>query len=360
VLGGLDGAPQVAGEQGAGPTGRQLLGRGGGLLVASLGQGHVRRLTLHAALDVPLALPVADEQQGEGAVGAVPMITGHGDRSVGEAALGPCGRASYRRPVTIPVRPGAARPESRPAAQDPLAHLLDLPGVRDAADAARTGIDRLLAHRLMRNRSAEVSTESALRGARASAALEGVDVPLAELRAGAVDDPVVQGSLRVSAALGSMSETWSRAPGQVLARLHVLAAADLVDRTALGRPAAHAGPRLAGLFGLVKVETTVPAVLVAALVHGELAAMAPFGTADGVVARAAARLTGITRGLDPKAVSVPEVGFVELGREAYGTALAGYTAGSPEGVAGWLVHCCRATEHGALEGLAIAEAILRG
>ncbi len=229
-----------------------------------------------------------------------------------------------------------------------------------AAGSARTAIDRLLAHRLMRNRSAEVSTESALRGARASAALDGVDVPLAELRAGAVDDPVVQGSLRVSVALGSMVETWPRAPGQVLARLHVLAAADLVDRAALGRPTAHAGPRLAGLFGLVTVQTTVPAVLVAALVHGELAAMAPFGSADGVVARAAARLTGITRGLDPKAVSAPEVGFAELGREAYTAALAGYASGEPDGLAGWLVHCCRATEHGAVEGLAIAEAILRG
>jgi hypothetical protein len=262
--------------------------------------------------------------------------------------------------VTIPLRPGAARPAPRPGAPDPLAHLLELPGVRDAAEASRTAIDRLLRHRLMRNRSAEVSTESALRGARASAALEGVDVPLAELRAGRVEDPVVQGSLRVSAALGAMTETWSRAPGQVLARLHVLAAADLADRAELGRPAPHAGPRLAGLFGLVKLETAAPAVLLAALVHGELAAMAPFGTADGVVARAAARLTGITRGLDPKAVSVPEVGFVELGREAYGQALAGYASGDAEGLAGWLVHCCRATEHGALEGFAIAEAILRG
>ncbi|MGY1600780.1 oxidoreductase [Geodermatophilus sp. SYSU D00815] len=262
--------------------------------------------------------------------------------------------------MTIPVRPGAARPAARPSRPDPLAHLLELPGVREAADSARTGIDRLLAHRLMRNRSAEVSTESALRGARASAALDGVDVPLADLRSGAVADPVVQGSLRVSAGLGSMTETWPKAPGQVLARLHVLAAADLVDRAALGRPAAHAGPRLAGLFGLVTVETTLPAVLVAALVHGELAAMAPFGSADGVVARAAGRLTGITRGLDPKAVSVPEVGFVELGREQYARALAGYSSGRPEGVAGWLVHCCRATEHGAAEGLAIAEAILRG
>jgi hypothetical protein len=262
--------------------------------------------------------------------------------------------------VSIPVRPGAARPTPRSAAPDPLAPLLDLPGVRDAADAARAAIDRLLAHRVLRRESAGVSTESALRGARASAALEGADVPLADLRAGEVADPVVQGSLRVSAALGSMVDTWSRAPGQVLARLHVLAAADLVDRAELGRPSPHAGPRLSGLFSLVTGTSTVPAVLVAALVHGELAALAPFGTADGVVARAAARLTGITRGLDPKAVSVPEVGFVELGGEAYSTALAGYASGVPEGVAGWLVHCCRATEHGALEGLAICESLLRG
>ena len=232
--------------------------------------------------------------------------------------------------------------------------------MRDAADGARAGIDRLLGHKVLRRESAGVSTESALRGARASAALEGVDVPLADLRAGNVEDPLVQGALRVSAGLGSMVETWSRAPGQVLARLHVLAAADLVDAGELGRPAPHAGPRLSGLFGLATGATSVPAVLIAAVVHGELAAMAPFGTADGVVARAAARLTGITRGLDPKAVSVPEVGFAELGREAYADALDGYASGTTLGVAGWLVHCCRATEHGALEGLAICESLLRG
>jgi hypothetical protein len=258
------------------------------------------------------------------------------------------------------VRPGATRPLSRPGRPDPLAPLLELPGVRDAADGARTGIDRLLGHRVLRRESAGVSTESALRGARASAALEGRDVPLAELRAGDIEDPVVQGALRVSAGLGSMVETWPRAPGQVLARLHLLAAADLAGGAELGRPAPHAGPRLSGLFSLVTAATTAPAVLVAALVHGELAAMAPFGTADGIVARAAGRLTMITRGLDPKAVSVPEVGFAELGRAAYDRALAGYASGEPDGVAGWLVHCCRAIEHGALEGLAICESLLRG
>jgi hypothetical protein len=262
--------------------------------------------------------------------------------------------------VTLPVRPGAGRPPARSSGPDPLAPLLDLTGVRDAADAARSAVDRLLGHRVLRRESAGVSTESALRGARASAALDGADVPLADLRAGSVDDPVVHGALRASAGLGTATETWTRAPGQVLARLHVLAAADLVDRAQLGRPQAPAGPRLASLFSLVTGTTTAPAVLVAALVHGELAALAPFGTADGVVARAAARLTGIARGLDPKAVSVPEVGFVELSRPAYVEALAGYASGTAEGVAGWLVHCCRATELGAAEGLAICESLLRG
>jgi len=262
--------------------------------------------------------------------------------------------------VSIPVRPGATRPASRPAAPDALAPLLDLPGVRDAAEGARAGIDRLLRHKVLRRESAGVSTESALRGARASAALEGVDVPLADLRARTVEDPLVQGALRVSAGLGSMIETWSRAPGQVLARLHVLAAADLVDSGELGRPAPHAGPRLSGLFSLVTGTTSAPAVLVAALVHGELASLRPFGSADGVVARAAGRLTGITRGLDPKAVSVPEVGLTELGRDAHATALAGYRSGEPAGVAGWLVHCARATELGAAEGLAVCESLLRG
>ena len=84
----------------------------------------------------------------------------------------------------IPVRSGAARPAVRPGAPDPLAPLLDLPGVREAADGARAGIDRLLRHKVLRRESAGVSSESALRGARASAALEGVDVPLDDLRAG--------------------------------------------------------------------------------------------------------------------------------------------------------------------------------
>jgi len=280
--------------------------------------------------------------------------------SLGQPPPDPRSPARTVAAVTIPLRPGAPRPPARPTTPDPLAPLLDLPGVAEAAEGARASVDRLLGHKVLRRESAGVSAESALRGARASAALEGVDRPLAEVRAGEVTDPVVQGALRVSVGLGSMVDTWERAPGQVLARLHVLAATDLAGPDALGRPSGDAGSRLGGLFSLITGATTVPAVVVAAVVHGELAALAPFGTQDGVVARAAGRLVGITRGLDAKAVSVPEVGFAELGAEAYAAALAGYRSGGPAGVAGWLVHCARATEHGATEGLAICESLLRG
>ena len=87
--------------------------------------------------------------------------------------------------VTIPVRSGAAPTREPPGSARPAG-----PAARPARGARRPrtapgpAIDRLLGHKVLRRESAGVSTESALRGARASAALEGVDVPLADLRAG--------------------------------------------------------------------------------------------------------------------------------------------------------------------------------
>jgi hypothetical protein len=233
--------------------------------------------------------------------------------------------------------------------------------VSDALASAREAVDRLLSHRVLRRQSAAVSSESALRGARASAALEGADVPLVDLRAGELRNPVVQSALRVSAGLGALVGIWEQAPLQVLARLHVLAAAGTVTADELGRPAG--GPaiaaRLTGLADLVAGRSTAPGTLVAAVVHGELATLAPFGSLDGVVARAAARLTLVTRGVDPKSVGVPEVGYLERAGE-HRSALDGYRTGAPDGVARWLTHCAAAVELGAQEGLAICEAVLRG
>jgi hypothetical protein len=250
---------------------------------------------------------------------------------------------------------------------DPLSALVELPGVAAAVDRARAAVDDLLKHRVLRARSAEVSAESALRGARASAALEGADWTLSEVRAfnpadGSPEASIVGAALRVTTEIGPLAATWERAPLQVLARLHLVAASP-ADSEAVGRPRAPYGEeltaRLDALAGLVTRRTAAPALVVAGVVHGELLALQPFPSHNGLIARAAARLVLVSRGVDPKAVSVPEVGFADE-PQAYADAAAGYVGGTPAGVGRWLVHCCDAVLLGAREGLAVCEAIRRG
>ena len=262
------------------------------------------------------------------------------------------GSAGARSLASVPAEPTGP--------PDPLAPLLELPGVADGVAATRQSVDRLLNNRTLRRRSADVSAESSLRGARAAAALSGVEIALEELRSGvAVADPVVQGALRAYAAIPALADTWTHAPRQALARLHALAAADLVsDRDLLGRPADGAAERLDTLAAVLEA-TSAPAAVVAAIVHGELLSLDAFAPASGVVALAAVRLTLIDRGLDPKSLVVLEVGHRELGA-AYPDALAGYRSGTPEGIGGWLTHCADAIVAGVAEATAICEAIARG
>lgn len=244
---------------------------------------------------------------------------------------------------------------------DPLAPLTDLPGVGDAVDRARASVDSLLGHRVLRRRSADVSTESALRGAWASAWLSGTQVTLDDVRSGSVtDDPVVQGALRAQASIGALADTWSRAPRQALARLHALAAADLIPPEQLGRPSGTRGvaERLDTLASVL-TTTSAPAVVVAAVVHGEVLSLDAFAPVSGIVARVAVRLTLVDRGLDPKSLVVVEAGHKEL-NDQYETALKSYREGTPAGVAKWIIHCADATAAGARESIAICEAMLRG
>ena len=99
-------------------------------------------------------------------------------------------------------------------------------------------------------------------------------------------------------------------------------------------------------------------MVVGAVVHGELLALRPFGWGDGIVARAAERLTLMARGLDPNSLVPTQLGH-EQRREHYAAALRGYMTGTPEGVAGWVVHCAQAVMEGARDSLATCEAIRR-
>ncbi len=243
---------------------------------------------------------------------------------------------------------------------DPLAPLVELPGVADAVARARDALVAVHNHPVNRRGWAATAAEASLRAARASAALEGVRIG-PDSEDGTVEDPVLAGAVRVAEESGRMLGVWRTSPLQALARLHVVAATDLVPderRDAeLGRPENSAGvsARLSLLADLVTGATKVPAPVLVAVVHGELLALSPFPSANGVVARAAARLTAIAAGLDPKGLAVPEVGHLRHAQE-YRSAAAGFAAGTTAGLAAWILHCCAQWEAGATEGLSIADA----
>ncbi|NMH98680.1 oxidoreductase [Pseudonocardia sp. K10HN5] len=242
---------------------------------------------------------------------------------------------------------------------DPLAPLVDLPGVADAVARARDAVVAVHNHPVNRRGWPASAAEAGLRAARASAALDGA--PLTPTNEELVTDPVLAGAVRAADEASRLLGVWRAAPLQALARLHMVAAADLVpaDRHGeeLGRPRTDEGvaARLSLLADLATGGTSVPAPVLVAVVHGELLTLAPFPTANGVVARAAARLAAVASGLDPKGLAVPEVGHLRRAGE-YRAAAEGFAGGSVEGITAWLLHCCAQWETGAREGTSIAEA----
>lgn len=238
---------------------------------------------------------------------------------------------------------------------DVLAPLLDLDGVATAVKAAQDAVFAVHRHPANLRAASATAAEASVRAARASAAIEGADPQIPT--DAPVTDPVLTGALRVAEAVESLLPTWRRAPRQALARLHVLAAADLVsDPDALGRPRPDTATRLDLLAHLVTGGTSVSGVVLAAVVHGELVTLRPFGTGDGVVARAAARLTMIATGADPKSLTVPEVAYLRQARRYRETA-GSFATGEPAGVREWLLFCCEALDAGAREARGIAQAV---
>jgi hypothetical protein len=225
---------------------------------------------------------------------------------------------------------------------DPLAPLLLLEGVPSAFAAARDGIDALLRDRGLRRTSAGDTAEALLIGAHASAVLEGSASTFEDVRAGTGDE-VAADAVRVSAHLLSLVPTLRSAPLQAFARLHSLAA----PAEDSGRPRdEESGERLRSLGALLTSPTAAPALLVAAVVHADLASAAPFVSHNGIVARAAERLVWVARGVDERSVLVPEAGHLAL-RAAYESNLRGYRDGGPSGVHAWLRYAAEAAAAGA-------------
>jgi hypothetical protein len=243
--------------------------------------------------------------------------------------------------------------------RDPLAPLAALPGVADAGEEARQALGRAHRHKANLRGWPTTAAEAALRAARASSVLDGgpLQFPDAE-----TPDPVLAGALRVSEALDGgetpLIGVWRRAPLQALARLHALAAADLTDDEHLGRPRTDPdiGRRLELLADILTGGSQVPAAVLAAVAHGELLTLAPFGTADGVVARAVSRLVTIASGLDPHGLGVPEVYWMRRSGD-YRAAARGFASGTPDGLTAWLLLSSQGLHAGAREALQIAQTV---
>ena len=225
-------------------------------------------------------------------------------------------------------------------APDPLAWLSELDGVPSAFAATRDGIDVMLRDRGLRRTAPEQTAESLLVGAHASAVLEGSESSLEDVRAGS-GDPLALAAVRASTEVLSLVPVIGRSPLQTLARLHVLAGGN-------GAPGSAEGAARLQSLSRTLLATKAPALLVAAVVHGELLAARPFGTGDGLVARAAERLVLVARGVDPASLVVPEAGHLAL-RPAYESNLRGYRDGGPAGVHSWLLYAAEAQARGAEE-----------
>jgi hypothetical protein len=229
---------------------------------------------------------------------------------------------------------------------DPLARLVSLEGVASGFAAARDGIDVMLRDRGLRRTSPETTAESLLRGAHASAVLEGSSSSLGEVRASG-GDAIAQDAVRLSTELLSLVPVVKHAPLQAFARLHALAAAGSLDAEELGRPrSAESAERLRRLSDLLLAPTSAPALVVAAFVHADLATAAPFASHNGLVARAAERLILVARGVDEKSLVVPEAGHLAL-RAAYESNLRGFREGGQAGAHSWLLYAAEAFAAGA-------------
>jgi len=261
--------------------------------------------------------------------------------------------------------------------------------VPEKVAAARGACERLRFHEALRRRIPEAAAESRVRGAQASAALEGATVPLDLVRdvmrgVGSwprEPDPVqrvARGAVQATAETEHVLGVVLTAPLQALARLHTAAATGLVPDDALGRPrlageacgeltdlgpapdAAQVAVRLRAVTEVLLATPRLPVVVAAAVVHAELATVRPFVRGNAVVARALDRAVVHAGGLDPTGVAVTEAGHGAQGGAAYLGALTAYGRGDAAGVGLWISHCCSAVRAAAAEGERVADAVLAG
>ncbi|GAB2981093.1 Fic family protein [Nocardioides montaniterrae] len=224
---------------------------------------------------------------------------------------------------------------------DTAAWISSLEGVPSAYAGARDGIDVVLRDRGLRRTGPDMTGESLLRGAAASAVLEGSSSDLAQVRAGEGDE-IASDAVRLSTELLGLAPALRSQPLQALARIHALAAGSSLPADRLGRPRdAESASTLRAVASLLQGALDAPALGVAAIVHADLATAAPFPSHNGIVARAVERLVLVARGVDEKSLIVPEAAHLAL-RSEYESNLRGWASGSTAGRHSWMLYTAEA------------------
>lgn len=232
---------------------------------------------------------------------------------------------------------------------DPLQALANDPEISKTTGAALKAVDELSWNRSVRNKPELVPLARRISGY-ASAALEGAAMP-ADPRQEPDDSPMGELS---KAALGMTAEadaqlsTFLKTPLKTFARLHTFIESsenrgrprtdnDVVDALHIGNPLPHEQieNRLQTLVDTIST-TKVSAVLLAAIVHAEIATIAPFNQGSQLIARTATRLVLQSKNVDQLKLVMPEYGFYKIGRNGYAKALIAYQTGTLEGVASWI------------------------
>ena len=230
---------------------------------------------------------------------------------------------------------------------------------------ARDAVVTLHHHPVNRTGWTASAAEAALRAARASAALDGARLVI-DRRAGAgrrrvprrrcqvVADPVLAGAVRAAEATGRLLGVWRTAPLQALARLHVLAAADLGGGEP-GRPV-RGSARLALLADLVTGGDD--------RARARARGRRPRRTAGGGALPVGERRGGAGGGTARSdRVGAGPAGARGAGGRAPSCGGGVPTSGArasrpvrPRASAAWIRHCCDQWVAGAREGRSIAEA----
>lgn len=232
---------------------------------------------------------------------------------------------------------------------DALSNLTKVESINNSISVALKSIDELNWDRSVRNNKELVPLARRISGY-ASSALEGANMP-SDPRVDPDDSPMGQLS---TAALGITAEvdfqltTFLKTPLQTWARLHSFIDQsenrgkprinnEVVDPLHIGPPVPHEliEERLNNLIELITTSTS-PAVLLSAIIHAEIATIAPFNRGSQMIARATTRLILQSKNIDQLKLVMPEYGFYKLGRNSYAKALISYQSGTLEGVTSWV------------------------